>query len=76
MLKKLKPLPKFPTLSAAFELGINDKFLGLEGFLLLSNINQLSPESVLLIIKKAGSNPVSTIGPSVEPLPMYVPNFE
>ncbi len=50
--------------------GINPKFLGLEGFLLLSNVNQLSPLSILLIIKNAGSNPVTTIGPLVEPLPV------
>jgi hypothetical protein len=39
-------------------------------FLLLSNINQPSTVSVLLIIKNAGLNPVYTNVPSAFPLPV------
>ena len=51
-------------------------FLGFNGLLLSSNITQFPLALVDLIITKAGSNPVFTIGPFVEPLPVYEPNFE
>ena len=56
--------------------GNNNLSLGFVVLLLLSHICQLPVPLVLLIITKAGSNPVSTIGPLSEPLPVYEPNFE
>ena len=59
--------------SASVKLANNSLFLGFVGVLLLSIIAQLPALSVLLSINQAGSNPVFTTGPFVEPLPVYEP---
>ena len=62
-----------PSNSALFKFGNKTFCLGFDVLLALSTNLQFAELSVLLTIKKAGSNPVSTIGPFVEPLPVYEP---
>ena len=74
VLRSLNPFDKLSgfvvAVSAADELGLRTKFIGLYGERAVSYINQSSTSLDLLIKINLGLKFVYTNGPSVEPLPV------